>query len=51
MLLEYRTKFQKALVLCFGTKAEDVFNASPVVPTAVEDNDFTGRWEMRDVSL
>ena len=38
-------------MLLFRTKAHDIFHTRPVVPTAIEDDDFTRSGEMRDVSL
>ena len=39
------------LHLLGATKAHDPFNASPVVPTAVEDHDLAARGEMLHIAL
>src|SRR6478752_6681553 len=38
-------------MLLFGAKSHDVLDASAVVPTAIEDDDLTGRGKMRNVAL
>ena len=51
VLLEFRADLEEQLVLLLGAKAHDVLNAGAVVPAAVEDHDFAGRGEMRQVAL
>src|SRR3954470_24480741 len=38
-------------MLLLGAETHDVFNASAVVPAAVEDHDLAGRRKMREVAL
>ncbi len=42
---------EKFLIFSFSAKSHDVFNAGPVIPTAVEQHHFSGRRQMRDVTL
>ena len=51
VLLEFGTNLEEPLVLLLGAEAHDVLNAGAVVPAAVEDHDFSGRREMREVAL
>ena len=46
-----RTEVQEAFVLLLGAEAHDVFDAGAVVPTAIENHDFTGGWKSLDVAL
>src|SRR5262249_7947271 len=47
----YRAQFEKAAMLLFRAKPHDAFHARAVVPTAIEDDDFSGGGEMLDVAL
>src|SRR3954451_16308684 len=38
-------------MLLLTAEAHHVLDSSPVVPTAVEDDDLTSRWEVRHVAL
>ncbi len=51
VLLELGADFQEALVLLLGAEAHDMFDAGAVVPAAIEDHDFAGRREVRQVAL
>src|SRR6516165_10949002 len=44
-----RTQVEEALVLRLGAKAHDVFDAGPVIPTVVKDDDLAPRRESLDV--
>jgi len=44
--LEFRTDFQKVLVLLLRAKTHHMFYAGPIVPTPVVDHDFPGRGEV-----
>src|SRR5262245_133667 len=48
---ELGANFKEAPVLRRRTEAHHVLDSSPVIPAAVEDHDFTGRWEVLNVAL
>lgn len=50
-LLNERRDPQEFLVLLISAEAHHSFYACSVVPGAVEESDFTSRWEMSDVAL
>src|SRR5262249_10329797 len=49
--LELGTILHERLVLVLGAKVHHVFHAGPVVPAAVEDDDFAATREMLQVAL
>src|SRR6185369_11137067 len=49
--LHCRGQFEKILMLIFCAEAHDIFNASAVIPTAVEDHDFSSSRKMLHVTL
>ncbi len=49
--LELGTDFEKLLMLCLRTKAHHVFDTGPIVPAAIENDDFTCRGEVSEVAL
>src|SRR5690242_13027409 len=51
ILLDHRAEFKGALVLFLCAETHDVFDAETVVPTAVPNDDFTSRREVRHVPL
>src|SRR5271166_2239364 len=51
VFLDAGADLKKALVLLFGAKAHHVFDASTVIPTAIEDHDLTRRREVLHVAL
>src|SRR5581483_6493137 len=51
IFLRLRAAFQEQPVLFLGAEAHHVFHPGAVVPTAIEDNHFTRRGEMRHESL
>src|SRR5262249_14544755 len=48
---ELRNRAEKFLDIFLRAEAHDTFDASPVVPTAIEEDDFSTRWQVRHVSL
>ncbi len=48
---DLRTEIQKSIVLLVGAKSHHVFDAGAIVPAAIEDDDFAGRWISFDVAL
>ena len=42
---------QKAFYLFLGAEAHHALDVGPVAPTAIEDHDLPGCWQMRDVAL
>jgi hypothetical protein len=42
---------EKLFHLSFRTEAHDTFDPGPVVPAAVEEDDFSASRQMRDISL
>ena len=50
-LLEERGVLQECLVFLAGAEAHHMLDASPVVPTAVENDDFTRRRKVGDIAL
>src|SRR6185436_19323694 len=51
LTLEAGADLQEAAVLLLGAEAEDVLDAGPVVPAAVEDHDLAGCREVREIAL
>jgi len=51
LLLKFRADLEEAPVLFLSAEAHDIFDAGPVVPTAVEDHDLASGREMRHVTL
>src|SRR5258708_31636827 len=51
IFLRNRAKFEEFFVLFRGAKTHDIFHARAVVPAPVENDDFSGRREMRHISL
>src|SRR5262249_53509999 len=49
--LELGADLEETAVLLLGAEAHDMFDTGPVVPAAVEDHDFAGRRQMRDIAL
>jgi len=49
--LEYRRVFEEGPDLRLGTEAHDPFDAGPVVPGAVEQNELGGGRKMLDIAL
>src|SRR5688572_2496515 len=50
-LLHNRAQLEKAAILLFGAKSHHVFHSGSVIPTSVEDDDFTSRRKVREVAL
>jgi len=51
VFLNRGTQVEEALVLRLGAKAHDVFDAGPVIPATVKDDDLAPCWESLDVAL
>src|SRR6476660_9271318 len=51
VLFDLRAQFEKALVLRVAGKSHQVFDADPVVPAAVEDDDLASGGKSFDVTL
>ena len=50
VFLDLGTQVEEALVLRLAAKTHDVFNAGPVIPAAVKDDDFARRRESLNVA-
>ena len=48
---ELRTRLQKVLILEVAAETHDAFDSRPVVPTAIEQDQFARRRQMGDVTL
>src|SRR6516165_8052463 len=51
VFLDLGTYVEEVLVLRLGAKAHDVFDAGPVIPAAVKDDDLAASWKKPDVAL
>jgi hypothetical protein len=49
--LKFRAGLQELLILFIGAKTHHMFDSSPVIPTAIETDDFTSSRKMRYIPL
>src|SRR5215471_2717938 len=50
-MLTNRSILEEFLILLVGAETHHVLDASPIVPTSVENDDFARRWKMRHIAL